>query len=85
MPATSKAQRRMMAIAEHHPEQLFKRNRGVLKMSEGQMHEFASTAEAGLPRRSKLSKSKRAMRDRSTRGSPPMSTKEIMSGYRRLI
>ena len=34
MPAKSEKQRRLMAMAEHHPEKLHKRNRGVLKMSE---------------------------------------------------
>lgn len=43
MPATSDKQRRLMAIAEHHPEKLRKKNRGVLKMSRKQLHDFAST------------------------------------------
>lgn len=42
MPAKSEKQRRLMAMAEHHPEKLHKRNRGVLKMSEEQLSEFAS-------------------------------------------
>lgn len=48
MPAESKKQRRMMAIAEHHPEKLYARNRGVLKMGRAKLHEFASTKEKGL-------------------------------------
>lgn len=32
-----------MAIAEHHPEKLHKANRGVLKMSHEQLHDFASS------------------------------------------
>jgi len=51
MPAKSKAQRQMMAIAEHHPEKLYRRNRGVLKMSKGQLSEFASTKEGRLAKR----------------------------------
>ena len=43
MPAKSKAQQQVMAIAEHEPEKLYKRNRGLLKMTKGQLHEFAST------------------------------------------
>lgn len=39
----------MMAIAEHHPEELYPENRGVLKMSKGQLHDFAATPEKGLP------------------------------------
>ncbi len=49
MPAPSKAVRRAAAIAEHHPGMLFKRNRGLLKMTKGQLHDFAATKEKGLP------------------------------------
>lgn len=42
-------ERRVMAIAEHHPEKLKKKNRGLLKMSHQQLHEFADTPEKGLP------------------------------------
>lgn len=38
-----------MAIAEHEPSRLYKRNRGVAKMSKQQLHEFASTK--GLKKR----------------------------------
>ena len=41
MPAKSEKQRKMMAIAEHHPGQLYARNRGVLKMTHQQLHDFA--------------------------------------------
>ena len=49
MPAVSVKQRRLMAIAEHHPEELYAKNRGVLSMSHGQLHDFASVKEKGLP------------------------------------
>lgn len=49
MPAESKKQRRMMAIAEHAPEKLYKRNKGVLEMSKSQLHDFAVTKEKKLP------------------------------------
>lgn len=49
MPAVSQKQRRLMAIAEHHPEELNPENRGLLKMSHQQLHDFASTKEKGLP------------------------------------
>jgi len=49
MPATSKKQRRMMAIAKHHPSKLYKRNRAVLKMSKEELHEYAATKEKKLP------------------------------------
>lgn len=37
----------MMAIAEHHPDKLYKRNKGVLGMSHGQLHDFAATKHLG--------------------------------------
>ena len=43
MPAVSDKQRVVMAIAEHDPGKLYKRNRGVLDMSKGQLHDFAET------------------------------------------
>jgi hypothetical protein len=49
MPAESVRQRVAMAIAEHHPEQLNEKNRGLLKMSHEQLHDFASTSEKNLP------------------------------------
>ena len=39
-----------MAIAEHNPKKLFARNRGLLKMSHQQLHDFASTPTKGLPK-----------------------------------
>lgn len=38
-----------MAIAEHHPSEVSAKNRGVLKMSHQQLHDFASTSEKHLP------------------------------------
>jgi hypothetical protein len=49
MPARSKKQRRLMAIAEHHPEKLYKKNRGVLSMGASELHKFAATPEKRLP------------------------------------
>lgn len=43
MPAVSEAQRKLMAIAEHHPGMVSAKNRGVLKMSHRQLHDFAAT------------------------------------------
>ena len=51
MPAKSKAQRRAMAIAEHHPSKLYKRNKGLKKMSKAQLRDFAETKEKGLPKK----------------------------------
>lgn len=49
MPAKSKAQQIAMAIAEHNPSKLYKRNRRMAKMSHQQLHGFASTKRKGLP------------------------------------
>lgn len=55
--------RRMMAIAEHHPEKLYSRNKAVLKMSKGQLHDFATTSEKGLPQKvGKMSKMAKKMK-----------------------
>jgi len=58
MPAKSKKQREAMAIAEHHPEKLYARNKGMAKMSQKQLHDFAKTKEKGLPVRVKHPKKK---------------------------
>lgn len=42
-----------MAIAEHNPGKLYARNRGLLKMSHSQLHDFAATKRKGLPKRKK--------------------------------
>ena len=49
MPAKSRAQRIVMAIAEHHPEELYPENKGLTKMSHSQLHDFAATKETNLP------------------------------------
>lgn len=49
MPSESKAEQAAMAIAEHNPSKLYKRNRGLLKMSYSQLHDFASTPTRHLP------------------------------------
>lgn len=49
MPAVSKKQQQAMAIAEHEPGKLYSRNKGLKKMSKGQLHDFASTKRSGLP------------------------------------
>jgi hypothetical protein len=49
MPSKSAAEQIAMAIAEHNPKKLYKRNRGLLKMSHKQLHEFAATKRSDLP------------------------------------
>jgi hypothetical protein len=51
MPSVSKSQQQAMAIAEHAPGKLYDRNRGLLKMSHRQLHDFASTPTKELPKR----------------------------------
>ena len=51
MPTKSKAQQKAMAIAEHNPSKLQSKNKGLLKMSKGQLSDFASTPTKGLPQR----------------------------------
>ena len=50
MPAVSPDQRTAMAIAEHEPDKLYERNKSMLKMSKGQLHDFASTKGLGSPK-----------------------------------
>lgn len=56
MPAKSKAQRRLMAIAEHNPSSVFEKNKGVLSMSKEKLHDYALTKEKNLSK--KMSKRK---------------------------
>jgi hypothetical protein len=62
--------------------------RGSLRSSSGQKVTKRTQAvaiamsEAGLSRRNRMSKRQRAMRDRSTRGSPAYTTPELRTGYR---
>ena len=58
LPAKSKAQRVVMAIAEHNPEALNPANRGLLKMTHQQLHDFATTPSKNLPEHVKQSKQK---------------------------
>lgn len=49
MPAVSVKQQEATAIAEHHPDKLYAKNKGLLKMSHQQLHDFAATSHKGLP------------------------------------
>jgi len=51
MPAVSVAQRRLFALAEHHPEELSAKNKGLASLGKEKLHEFADTKEKGLPQR----------------------------------
>ncbi len=81
MPAKSKKVRRAMAIAEHHPEKLFKRNRGLLKMNKSQLHDFAATSEKGLPYSAKSKRKKKKPKAGTLKGyRAGLSGQKIRSG-----
>lgn len=42
MPAETEKQRKLMAMALHHPEKIYKRNRSVLTMTKKQLRDFAA-------------------------------------------
>ena len=50
MPAPSQAMQQAAAIAEHHPEELYKRNKSLLGMTHEQLHDFAATPSKDLPK-----------------------------------
>jgi hypothetical protein len=51
VPAESVSQRRAAAIAKHHPEKLYARNRGLLGLKREELSKVAETKEGGLPGR----------------------------------
>ena len=53
MPAVSKKQQQAMAIALHSSSKLYKKNKGLAKMSKSQLREFAKTKRKGLPTKKK--------------------------------
>jgi hypothetical protein len=63
MPAVSKRQQQLMAIAEHDPAAVSPENKGVTEMSHKQLHDFAATKTEGLP-----AKVKTHVRKEVTRG-----------------
>ena len=53
MPSSSEKQRIAMAIAEHEPEKLYRKNKGLKKMTHQQLHEFASKVKKAKGMRKK--------------------------------
>jgi len=43
MPSVNSAQRRLFAIAEHHPDELYKKNKGLANLTHKTLHDFAAT------------------------------------------
>ncbi len=72
MPAVSRKQQQAMAIAEHEPGKLYKRNNAMASMSKEQLSEFTSTK--GLSKDQK----------KSTKGSPEFTDADVSQGYRKL-
>lgn len=63
MPAKSVAQRRLFAIAEHHPDELHSENAGLAKLPHKTLHDFAAVSEKGLPQKlGKLAKARASKR-----------------------
>ena len=62
MPAKSRAQRIVMAIADSHPDKLYARNKGVALMSHKQLHDFAAVQEDELPEHVKKAKKYKGLR-----------------------
>jgi hypothetical protein len=50
MPASSHKQQQAMAIAEHHPSKLYRKNKAMLEMSKQQLSDYASTKTSKLKR-----------------------------------
>lgn len=53
MPSKSKKQQIAMAIAEHEPKNLYKRNKSMLNMTDEELHDFSTTKRKKLPKTSK--------------------------------
>lgn len=51
MPAVSQVQQKVFAIAEHDPEKLHAKNKGLLKLGKDKLSEFASTPRKSLPKK----------------------------------
>jgi hypothetical protein len=75
--------RQAMAIAEHHPGQLYARNRGMLKMTKSQLHDFASTSEKGLPQHANKTANKAKFRRKARGGAPFGAVKGGASKFRK--
>ena len=58
MPAKSQAQQIAMAIAEHQPDKLYKRNAGLKKIPKMKLSEFASTPRTNLIKKVSEAKTK---------------------------
>ncbi len=60
MPSVSRAERIAAAIAEHDPSKLYARNKAMLQMNQGELHDYAATPEKALPEHVKTTRAKLA-------------------------
>jgi hypothetical protein len=67
MPAVSKAQGIAAAIAEHHPGELYARNKAMLGMTHEELHKFAATKRKKLPAKVKQKKPKAGQMNTASR------------------
>lgn len=55
MPAKSQSQRALFAIAEHHPDELYAKNKSLASLPHQTLHDFAATPSKELPKWVKMS------------------------------
>ena len=79
MPAKSKAQQELMAIAMHEPEKVYSKNKGVLKMKKKSLADFAKTSRKDLPE--KVEAKKKKSTKNSTQASEKDSSEKVESKY----
>lgn len=78
MPAVSKAQQRLMAMAKFSPEKVSAENQGVLSMPSDTLEDFASTKTTGLPTKVRSPRnSLRTSRGSTLRGLSQMRKKSL--------
>lgn len=83
MPAPTVAARRAAAIAKHHPEILYERNRGLLKMKKEDLEEYASTPEKNLPKKAQNRKAvMKKMRSMKLKDFEQYANEKPKKGYR---
>ncbi|HOK45919.1 MAG TPA: hypothetical protein PLP04_19715 [Bryobacteraceae bacterium] len=70
MPSKSKVQQAAAAIALHHPDKLYSRNRSLKNMSKRALREYAETPTRDLPKRKgvKLAEMMRRRRGKRKKG-----------------
>jgi len=83
MPAKSKAQQRLMAIALHHPEKLYSRNCSLKNMSKRALREYAETPTRDLPKRKGVKLAEMMRRRRGKPGALATAVSRLQRARRR--